>query len=51
MAKTLRNKVVKLVKVQWQHHKGSEWTSEPEEELREHYSELFPDATEFEDEV
>ena len=28
-AKTLRNKVVELVKVQWQHHKGSEWTWEP----------------------
>ena len=24
--KTSRNKVVELVKVQWQHHKGSEWT-------------------------
>ena len=24
--KTLRNKVVELVKVQWQHRKGIEWT-------------------------
>ena len=34
--KTLRNKVVNLVKVQWQHLRGSEWTWEPEDEMREH---------------
>ena len=31
--KALRNKLVKLVKVQWQHRKGSEWTWEPEDEM------------------
>ena len=35
--KELRNKWVELVKVQWQHRKGSKWTCEPEEEMREHY--------------
>ena len=34
--KNLRNKVVELVKVKWQHRKGSEWTYEPEDEMREH---------------
>ena len=50
--KALRNKEVKLVKVQWQHRKGSEWTWEPEDEMREHCPELFSAATtDFEDEV
>ena len=51
--KTLMNKVVQLVKVQWQHRKGSEWTWESEEEMREHYPQLFSDsiAADFEDEV
>ncbi|CAH1450579.1 unnamed protein product [Lactuca virosa] len=49
--KTLRNKVVQLVKVQWQHRKGSEWAWEPEEEMRDHYPELFSDAADFEDKV
>ena len=48
--KALSNKVVSLVKVQWQHRKGSEWTWEPESEMREHYPELFTLA-DFEDEV
>ena len=48
--KTLRNKVVELVKVQWLHHKGWEWTLEPEEEMKEHYLGLFEEAY-FEDEV
>ena len=48
--KTLRNKVVQLVKVQWMHRKGSEWTWEPKEEMREHYPELF-EKDDFEDEV
>ncbi|KAJ9558344.1 hypothetical protein OSB04_012958 [Centaurea solstitialis] len=39
----LRNKEVGIVKVQWQHRKGSEWTWEPEAEMREHYPELFSD--------
>ena len=48
--KTLRNKVVELVKVQCEHCKGSEWTWEPEDKMREHYPELF-DAVTFEDKV
>ena len=34
--KTLWNKVVELVKVQQQRRKGSDWTWEPHEEMREH---------------
>nr|KAJ0207495.1 hypothetical protein LSAT_V11C500249390 [Lactuca sativa] len=49
--KDLKNKRVKLVKVQWQHRKGSEWSWEPKDEMREHCLELFPDATDFEDEA
>ena len=48
--KRLRNKEVKLVKVQWQHRKGSEWTWEPESEMRGFYPELFGPAG-FEDEA
>ena len=48
--KTLCNKVVNLVKVQWQHRKGSEWTWEWEGEMREHYPNLFA-PTDFEDDV
>ena len=40
-SKDLRNKRVELVKVQWQHRKGSEWTWEPVDEMMEHYPELF----------
>ena len=47
--KNLRNKVVVLVKVQWQHRKYSEWTWKPEDEMKEHYTELFG-VTNFEDE-
>ena len=39
--KTISNKVVGSIKVKWQHRKGSEWTWEPEEEMRVHYPELF----------
>ena len=50
--KDLRNKRVELVKVQWQHRKGLEWTWEPKDEKREHYPELFQDsAADFEEEV
>ncbi|CAH1412384.1 unnamed protein product [Lactuca virosa] len=43
--KELRNKRVGLVKVQWQPRKCSEWTWEPEEEMRQHYPEfLFRDS-------
>ncbi|KAL4565797.1 hypothetical protein LXL04_029903 [Taraxacum kok-saghyz] len=48
--KKLRNKEIGTVKVQWQHRKGSEWTWEPEAEMREHYPELF-EGVDFEDEV
>ncbi|KAJ9542719.1 hypothetical protein OSB04_029225 [Centaurea solstitialis] len=41
--KQLRNKEIGLVKVQWQHRKGSEWTWEPEANMRERYPELFSD--------
>ena len=49
-SKALRNRLVSLVKVQWQHRKGSEWTREPEYEMKEHYYDLFTTA-DFEDEV
>ena len=50
--KALRNKEVELVKVHWQHRKGLEWTWESEDEMMEHYPELFSAATtDFEDEV
>ncbi|KAJ9553378.1 hypothetical protein OSB04_017423 [Centaurea solstitialis] len=39
----LRNKEIGIVKVQWQHRKGSEWTWEPKVEMRELYPELFSD--------
>ncbi|KAJ9545025.1 hypothetical protein OSB04_024732 [Centaurea solstitialis] len=41
--KSLRNKEIGLVKVQWEHRKGSEWTWEPEAEMRSNYPELFHD--------
>ncbi|KAJ9546613.1 hypothetical protein OSB04_019156 [Centaurea solstitialis] len=41
--KRLRRREIGIVKVQWQHRKGSEWTWEPEAEMREHYPELFAD--------
>ncbi|KAJ9557024.1 hypothetical protein OSB04_011638 [Centaurea solstitialis] len=34
-------KEIGTVKVQWQHRRGSEWTWEPEAEMREKYPELF----------
>ncbi|KAI3762252.1 hypothetical protein L1987_52677 [Smallanthus sonchifolius] len=39
--KRLRNKVIKQVKVQWQHRKGSEATWEKEEEMKQSYPYLF----------
>ncbi|KAI3723912.1 hypothetical protein L2E82_35674 [Cichorium intybus] len=48
--KTLRNKTINLVKVQWRHRRGSEWTWEPEDEMRTHYLDLFV-GDDFEDEV
>ena len=49
-SKDLRNKRVELVKVQLQHRKGSKLTWEPEENMREHYPDLFA-AMDFEDDV
>jgi hypothetical protein len=49
-SRTSRNKVVNLVKVQWQHRKGSEWTWEPEIEMKRNYPDLFT-GLDFEDEV
>ena len=48
--RTLCNKVVNLVKVQWQHKRGYEWKWEPEYKMRENYPELFA-VMDFEDEV
>ena len=48
--KTLRNKEVRLVKVQWEHLRGSEWTWDSESEIGEQYPELFSEH-EFEGEV
>ncbi|KAJ9546360.1 hypothetical protein OSB04_018903 [Centaurea solstitialis] len=48
--KRLRIKEIVLVKVQWQHRKGSEWTWEPEAEMRERYPGLFS-QTDFGDEI
>ena len=46
----LRNKEIPLVKLQWQHQGGSEWTWELEVEMQEHYPELFT-ASGFENEA
>ena len=48
--KSLRNKVVSLVKVKWQHRRGSARTWEPESGMRENYPHLLT-ADDFEDEV
>ncbi|KAI3515807.1 hypothetical protein L1887_14711 [Cichorium endivia] len=37
----LRNKKIKMVKVLWRHHRGSEMTWETEDEMREKYPQLF----------
>jgi hypothetical protein len=39
--KMLRNREVHLDKVQWEHRRGSEWTWEPENEMRAQSPELF----------
>lgn len=39
--KTLRNKEIILVKVQWRHHKGCDVNWEPEIELKEKYPYFF----------
>ncbi|KAD6796699.1 hypothetical protein E3N88_07595 [Mikania micrantha] len=43
--KRLRNKTIKMVKVQWKHRKGSEATWETEEEMRTCYPQLFTFAS------
>ena len=48
--KTLCNKVVNMVKLQWHNRKASEWMWEPEGETREHYPDFFA-STDFKDEV
>ena len=40
--KILRNKVIRQVKVQWRHRRGSEATWEPESEMRRLYPHMFP---------
>ena len=39
--KRLRKRVVKMVKVQWKHRRGSDTTWETEEEMRKNYPHLF----------
>ena len=39
--KVLRNKIIRLVKVLWQHHGVEEATWEPELEIQEKYPHLF----------
>ncbi|KAI3509649.1 hypothetical protein L1887_25085 [Cichorium endivia] len=39
--KQLRNKKIKMVKVLWRHHRGSNMTWETEDEMREKYPQLF----------
>ena len=48
--KSQRNKEENLVKVQWQCRRGSEWTWETKEEIKEHYLKLFS-AMDFKEEV
>ena len=36
-SKVLRKNELKLVKVQWQQRRGSEWTWEPEDKMQDHY--------------
>lgn len=39
--KASRSIVIYLVKVHWWHRKTSEWTWEPEAEIRKHYPDMF----------
>ena len=48
--KVLRNNEVPLEKIQWEPHRGSEWTWDSESEMQEHYPRLFT-AGDVEDEV
>ena len=49
--KSLRNKEIGLVKVQWQHHQASEWTWEPEAVMRIEPSRVIPCLSDFGDEI
>ncbi|KAJ8761655.1 hypothetical protein K2173_004431 [Erythroxylum novogranatense] len=49
--KQLRNKIVPLVKVLWQHHGLEEATWEPEEIMKAQYPQLFGSGMNFEDEI
>ncbi|XP_028080615.1 uncharacterized protein LOC114282169 [Camellia sinensis] len=40
--KQLRNNSISMVKVEWKEHCGKEATWEQEDEMRQHYPELFP---------
>jgi hypothetical protein len=42
LTRVTRNKVIKMCKVQWNHHGEDEATSEREEELRIDFPHLFP---------
>ena len=46
LARVMRNRVIKLCKVQWSNHAEDEATWEREEELREEYPHLFADPSE-----
>ena len=48
--KVLQDKEVPLVRVQWEHQRGSEWTWEPKAEMWEHDPRMFT-AVDFEDKV
>jgi hypothetical protein len=41
----IRNKVIKMCKVQWSHHSEDEATWEREKELRVEFSHLFPSSS------
>ena len=47
--KVLQTNEVKLVKVEWNHCRGFEYTWEPEDEMRDHYPDLCG-PVDFEDE-
>ncbi|KAJ8762731.1 hypothetical protein K2173_012223 [Erythroxylum novogranatense] len=49
--KQLRNKIVPLVKVLWQHHGIEEATWEPKEIMKVQYPQLFKSGMNFEDEI
>jgi hypothetical protein len=42
LTRVMRNKVIKMCKVQWSHHTKDETTWEQEDELRVEFHHLFP---------